>query len=170
RLAGSGVKKPAKRKRRSLGCVSSCFRKQDLPDLAPVLRPHHSLAGFAAKSLAELRQVGERANHSIFCHRVRIALNHYALRFRTRFVAAPLSPGDKELLVGRESVNGGCRMLLLRLLEGQIGNLGPCKIANALSQDEFAIMVDRGLDKVAVELAHNARGAFLEALEIVGRP
>ncbi len=56
----------------------------------------------------------------ILADRMRIALHHGALRFRTNLIATPLSPGNKELLLRSVAVDGWFRMCLRRFLEGKI--------------------------------------------------
>src|ERR1035441_496833 len=87
-------------------------------------RTHHGRIRFAGKRAGERREVGQRANHAKLGHRMRIALHHEPLRFRSGRVSAELSPRNKELLIGRESVDGWrWGLALLRLLEGEGGNL-----------------------------------------------
>ena len=76
-------------------------------------RTHHGRIGLAGKCAGERREVGERANHAKLGHRMRIALHHEPLRFRSGLVSAELSPGDKELLIGREAVKDRRRRLAL---------------------------------------------------------
>src|ERR1051326_9149729 len=79
-----------------------------LPNSAAVsFRMDHCGTVFAAECLLEFRQVRERTNHAILADWVRIALHHGALRFRTNLITAPLSPGNKELLLRRITVDGG---------------------------------------------------------------
>src|SRR5215469_12981303 len=82
-----------------------------LPDGTPIRRrTHHGGIILTAECLLELRQVRERSDHSILANGVRIALDHGPLRLRTNLVAAPLSPGDKELLLRGEAVNSRLRV------------------------------------------------------------
>ena len=82
-------------------------RLHGLPHLAAIGRgPDHAVTGLAAECLAESGQVRKRAVDAELGNRVRIALDHLALRFGASFIAAPLAPGQEELLVGREAVDG----------------------------------------------------------------
>src|ERR1035441_7407520 len=85
-------------------------------------RTHHGRIRLAGKRAGERREVGQRTDHAKLGHRMRIALHHEPLRFRSGLVSAELSPRDKELLIGRESVNGSRRRLaLLRSEERRVG-------------------------------------------------
>src|ERR1035437_3471696 len=132
-------------------------------------RTHHGRVRFAGKRAGERREVGQRANHAKLGHRMRIALHHEPLRLRSGLVSAELSPRDKELLIGRESVNGWRRRLaLLRLLEREVGNLDPGQVADGFAQHQLAIVMNVRLDVIAVELVHHALGLSLELLQVVG--
>jgi len=84
---------------------------------------------------------------------VRITLDHQPLRFRPSGVAAELPPCDKKLLLGREAVD---HPRGFRLLEGTESNAGSGQIADRLTQDELAVVVDARLDEVALELIDDA--------------
>ena len=67
------------------------------------------------------------------------------------------------------SVGAGC--CLLRLLEGQVGDLGACEIADRFAEHQLAVVVDAGLDEVVLELVDDAlRPRAGSACQIVGRP
>src|SRR3954454_1698973 len=99
-----------------------------------------------------------------------IALHHQALRLGTDFVAAKLAPGDEELLRRRQAVDdrGGAR--LLRLLKCEPGDLRPGEVADRFAEDQSAVVMDSGLDEVAVELIRHARRPLLELLQILWCP
>src|SRR6478672_518228 len=111
---------------------------------------------FAAKCLLEFRQVRKRPDYAILADGVRVTLDHGALRFRTNLITAPLSPGNKELLLRRVTVNGGLRVGLLGFFESQESDLGAGKIANASTENKLAIVVNAGLNEIAIELANDA--------------
>jgi hypothetical protein len=64
---------------------------------------------------------------------VRIALDHEPLRLGPDGVAARLSPGDEELLLGREAVDGLRRVHLARLVESAPGDARTGEIADRLA-------------------------------------
>src|SRR6185503_10597742 len=87
------------------------------PDLAPFPGgTDHRRRRRAGERLLELAQVGERADHAVLADGVGVGLHHQSLRLRPDLVAAELAPGDEELLVGREAVDGGRRWLALERL------------------------------------------------------
>src|SRR6478672_7936552 len=138
---------------RGAGCY---IPVRSLPDGAAIsFWTDHGRAIFAAECLLEFRQVRERANHTILTDWVRIALHHSALRFRTNLITAPLSPGNKELLLWRVTVNGGLRVGLLGFLESQESNLCAGKVANAFTQNQLAIVMNSWLDEITIELTHH---------------
>ena len=93
-----------------------------------------------------------------FADRVRIALHHRPRELGPDCVAPELAPGDEELLVRREAVDVGERRLaLLRDLERAVRDLRAREVADALAEHELAVVVDAGLDEVAVELPDDAR-------------
>src|SRR4249919_1199926 len=96
------------------------------PHLAAIrLRPHHRIACLTLERFTELGEVRQRSVDAVFRDGVRVALDHGALRFRARLVAAPLAPCDEELLFGSEAVNGRFRALAFaRLLVRAVGDLG----------------------------------------------
>src|SRR5215469_5478876 len=145
---------------------------KELPNFTALIRrAHHGRSSFAAKCLLKLRHVRDGSDHAILGDRMRVALHHEPLSFRTDSVATKLSPGNKELLVGREAVNCSSRRpALLRFLKRQIGNLGSRQITNTFAKDKLAIVMDVGLNEVAIKLPDNAGRAFLEAFEVIGRP
>ena len=112
----------------------------------------------------------KRANHTILADGMRVTLDHGALRFRTNLITAPLSPGNKELLLWRVTVDGGLRVFLLGFFESQESDLGAGKVANAFTQNKLAIVVNAGLNEIAIELAHHAGSAILKALHVFRRP
>src|ERR1017187_5525800 len=142
------------------------------PYVAPLLRcPHHGRVGFAAERLLEFRQVGERTDDTVFPNRVRIRLHHDPLFFNANGIAAPLSPCNEELLFWSESVDvRRARLAFEGLLEGEERDFGAAEVADALTQHQFAIVVNAGLDEVVVELIHYAGAALLELLQIAVRP
>src|SRR6478672_10601291 len=99
-----------------------------------------------------------------------VTLDHGALRFRTNLITAPLSPGNKELLLWRVTVNGGLRVGLLGFFESQESDVGAGKIANAFTQNKLAIVMSAGLNEITIELAHHAGSAILKALQVFGSP
>src|ERR1700682_2489721 len=100
-----------------------------------------------------------------------IALNHRPLRFGTCLVSAPLSPGNKKLLIGSKAIERGRRRFaLLRFLERQGRDLGSGHVADASSSPQFAVVMNFRLDEVAVKLFRHASGTALEILEIVRCP
>src|ERR1700761_4140426 len=101
---------------------------------------------------------------------MRVTLDHGALRFRTNFITAPLSPGNKKLLLRRVTVNGGLWVGLLGFFESQESDLGPGEFTNAFTQNELAVVVNAGLNEIAIELADDARSAILKALQVFGSP
>ncbi len=102
---------------------------------------------------------------------MRVALHHQPLRFGPGFIAAELSPGNKELLIGREAIDRGRRRLaVLRLLECQISNLHACQVADGFAQNQFALVMNGGLDVVAVELGRHALRLGLKLLQVIGGP
>ena len=111
-------------------------RSNNLPNRAAIsFWTDHWGTIFAAKRLLEFRQVRKRANHAILADGMRVTLDHGALRFRTNLITAPLSPGNKELLLRRVTINGGLRVGLLSFLESQESDLGPGKVTNAFTQN-----------------------------------
>ena len=82
-------------------------------------RTDHRRIGLAAEGARKCCEVRQGTDHTVLGDRVRVFLDHEALLFRAGFIAPPLPPGDKELLIGREAIEGRCRVLLLRLLESQ---------------------------------------------------
>src|SRR5258708_5021173 len=73
------------------------------PDVAALaFGADHGSIGFATPRLLKFREIREWANDPILRYRMRIALHHQPLCFGPDFVAPELSPGDKELLLGRE--------------------------------------------------------------------
>ena len=102
---------------------------------------------------------------------MRVALHHKPLRFGPGFIAAKLSPGNKELLIGREAIDRGRRRLaLLRLLECQISNLHACQVADGFAQNQFALVMNVGFDVVAIELGRHALRLGLKLLQVIGGP
>src|SRR5437899_8418935 len=137
------------------------------PDFAALrCRPHHDVARAAGKGLLERRQIRERADHAVFGDGVRIALHHQALRLGPRLVAAELSPGDEELLLGREPVADRLRVLAQRLLERGERDARAGEIADRFAEDQAPVVMDGRLDVVALELVHHALAALPEGLEI----
>src|SRR5690348_5740619 len=101
---------------------------------------------------------------------MRIALHHLALRLGTHLVAAELSPGDEELLIRRVAVNGRLRLLLLRLLECEICDLYAPQVANRLTQNQLAIVMDARLDIVVIKLIDHALRLGFKALAVLWCP
>ena len=77
---------------------------------------------------------------------MRIALDHFALRLHPRFISAELSPGDEELLIGSEAINGRLRLRLLIFLKREVGNLCAPEVADRLTQNQLAVVMYAGLD------------------------
>src|SRR5262245_51846353 len=83
-----------------------------LPDLAALaLRSHHGRTRLAGEGTRELGQVRNRSDHAVLADRVRVALHHGARELRSHGIAAELTPGDEELLLLREPVDGRQRRL-----------------------------------------------------------
>src|SRR5215813_2034924 len=142
-----------------------------LPDFAALGGgANHGRAASAAEGLSEGREIRQRADHAKFRDRVRVTLDHETLGLRADLVAAELAPGDEELLIGSEAVDRRRRVLLARLLEGEIGHLHPGQIGDALAEHEFPIVMDVGLDEIAIELPRHARSALLELTQIFRAP
>src|SRR6266853_5892347 len=97
---------------------------------------------------------------------MRIALHHLALQLGSDLIAAPLSPGDEELLLGRETLDGRTRVLPLRLVERQIRDLGARQVGDAFTEHQLAVVMDARLDEIAVELTRDTRGLLVKAPEI----
>src|SRR5690242_19969910 len=133
-LRGAGGRSHCRKRETQFSTASLVsYRRRLLPDLASIgCRTNHWLIFFAAESLSESRHVGKRADYSVLGNGMGIALNHKPLRLRADLIAAPLTPGDKELLVRGETITGGSRMLLLCLLEGKECDLRPGQVTNAL--------------------------------------
>src|SRR5262249_25079928 len=125
-----------------------------LPDLAALLRtPHHRRVGFAVERLLERGQVRERPVDAEFRDRVRIALDHAALRLGPHRVAAPLAPREEELPLRREAVDRRLRAFALaRALVRRERELRAGEVADRLAEHELAVVMDLGLDEVALEL------------------
>src|SRR5438270_12731080 len=101
---------------------------------------------------------------------MRIALHHQALRLGTYFVAAELPPGDEELLCRRQAVDYRGGPGLLRFLKCQPGDLRAGEVADRFAEYKSAVVMDAGLDEVAVELIRHARRPLLKTFEIFGGP
>src|ERR1017187_10850530 len=114
------------------GEFSSLQKNDRLPNHTALSGPtHHGRIRLAGKCAGERRKVGQRPNHAKLGYRMRVALHHEPLGFRPGLVSAELSPGDKELLIGRETVNDSrCRLALLCLLEREGGHLASGPIAD----------------------------------------
>ena len=97
---------------------------------------------------------------------MRIRTDALPLRFETHRRAGVLSPGDEELLFGREAVGVRHRMSDHRLLKRTIGNAHASEISDRLAQHALSIVVNAGLDEVTVELIDYALGTRLELLAI----
>src|SRR5450755_2272111 len=98
---------------------------------------------------------------------MRIALYHQTLGFGANLVAAELSPGDEELLLGREAVDvGRSRLAFERFLIGEIGDLRSAQVADTFAEHELAVVVDIFLDEVIVELIGDAGSSLLEVFEV----
>src|SRR5436305_2592201 len=130
-------------------------RMAALPDRAAIcFRPDHRGSIFAAERLLEFWRIRERPNDSILADGMRVALDHGALRFRTNLISAPLSPGNKELLLWRITVDGRLRVFFFGLLESEKSDLCAGEVADALSQDQLAVVVNAWLNEIAIELAN----------------
>src|SRR5580698_3391852 len=102
---------------------------------------------------------------------MRIALHHKTLSLNANFIAPKLSPGDEELLFGREAVDvGGARFTFERFLVGKECDPGSAQVSNTFTQYEFTVMVNILLDVIVVELVDDAGGALLKVLQIGFRP
>ena len=144
------------------------------PHLAALLRrAHHRRVRRAAERLLELGQVRQRPDDAVLA---RSGAGRPAPSARcvsgADGVAAELAPGDEELLLGREAVDGRLRALALaRLLEGRGRRcLAPARSPIDLAQHQLAVVVDAGLDEVALELVDHALPARLELLEVLVGP
>ena len=103
---------------------------------------------------------------------MRVALHHQLLGFRACCVAAELTPSDKELLVGSESVDRRFWLAarLLSFLESKIGYLHPAEVPDRFTQHQIAIQVNGAVNGVTVKLPGNAGGFGIELLAIVCFP
>src|SRR6185295_13256808 len=92
-------------------------------------------------------------------------------RLETDRVAAELAPADEELLLWCEAVDRRLGSLALaRLLVGEERDLRASQVADALAEHELAVVVDAGLDEVAVVLLRHALRARLEFLQVLIGP
>src|ERR1700730_4605355 len=104
---------------------------------ALAFRANHGSIGFAGPRLLKLREIGKRADDAVLCDGMGIALHHQALRVGTDLVAAELSPGDEELLLGSEAVDvSRARFAFERFLIGEVGNFGAAQISDAFAENE----------------------------------
>src|SRR5579864_1173885 len=151
--------------------AANSIRPRFLPNRAAVrFRTNHCGTTFATERLLKFRQVGKRPNHAILADGMRVALDHGSLRFRTDLITAPLSPGNKELLLWRVTIDGRLRVGLLSFLESEKSDLDAGEVADAFSQNQLAIVVNAGLNEIAIELADNAGGSILKPLHVYRRP
>src|SRR5258708_31058685 len=96
-----------------------------------------------------------------------IGLHHQSLALKAGLVAAELTPRNEELLLRREAVDvSRARLAFQRLLVSKISDLRSAQVANALAQNQFAVVMYIFLDKVIVELARYASPASLKIFEI----
>src|SRR6266700_663573 len=117
--------------------------KVGLPNNAPIcVGTHHGRSRLALERLGEWREVRHRSQHAVFREGMRVALYHQLLSLEARGIAAELTPGDEELLIGREAVDLFGRLALCGLLERAIGNLQAGQVADRLSQYELPVDVN----------------------------
>src|SRR4051812_11553151 len=138
-------------------------RADGLPHRAALLgRSHHRGSGLAGERPCELRQVGQRAQHAELRHGVWVILDELPLGLDPHRFAAELTPCDEELLLRREAVDRRHRVLRHRLLEREVCQVQAGLVAERLVEHELALVVDAGLDRVALVLVDDALRAALE--------
>src|SRR5688572_22981121 len=115
-----------------------------LPDFAAFFAfADHRVPGLAFEGFGELREVRERAVDAVLRDRVRVALDHGALRFGADLVATPLAPRDEELLLGREAVDGRLGALpFAGFLVGEERDLRAGEVADRFAEHELAVVVE----------------------------
>src|ERR1700722_4648002 len=101
---------------------------------------------------------------------MRVGRDPLLLRFRPHRATRNMLPGDEELLLRRDAVNGRHRMPLHRLLKCLISHTHADEIGNGLAQHALAVMVDAGRDEISVELRAYALAALLIFLLVDFRP
>ena len=119
-------------------------------------------AGLAGKRLLKFRGVGEGTDDAELRHRVRIALDQLPLRLDAHGVSAGLTPGNKELLLRRETIHAGHGVGAHGLLQRRIGDAHAAEIGNGFVAQALAIVVDPGFDEIPFELIDQALAARLE--------
>src|ERR1700688_3577836 len=91
--------------------------------------------------------------------------------FGTLVGAPHLGPAQKETLFGTESVDiFGARLPFQRFFVGGVGDGQAAEIADAFAEHELAVLMQAGLDFVAVELFFPAGGALIKIFAIVSGP
>src|SRR5215813_2716336 len=150
---------------RATTCWVSASR---LPDRAALLgRPHHLGSGAASERPLEFRQIRQGPDDPIFRNRVRIRRQHLTLRLEANRVAAELTVGNEEPLLGAPA-GSPCRdrMPRQRLPEGEEGQMDAGQISNRFAEHERAPVVDARLDEVPLVLLGDAPSTPLELLAI----
>src|SRR5580704_491928 len=141
-----------------------------LPDFADLLA-HHGIALLAAKGLGKFRHIRKRSVPAETAQRMWIGIGHQAFVLGPIVRAPDLNPSQKKALLGSEAVLvRRTGLAFQRFLISGIGNRDTSKVCDAFAEDKLAIFVQVAVHDVAVELRFNARGTFLEILQIVGRP
>src|ERR1700734_3913276 len=102
---------------------------------------------------------------------MRVREHELALRVRTDFVPARLSPGNKKLLFRCETILvGGARFSFHRFLESKVSKFDAAKVADAFTQHELAVFVHAAFHCVAGKLIDHTLATTLEFLVVCGSP
>src|SRR5690242_11197696 len=101
---------------------------------------------------------------------MRIGVGQQARVLGPHICAPHLSPSEEESLLGRKSVDISLRFAFQGFFVGGIGNGETAQIGYAFAEHELAVLVQAGLDFVAIELLLDAGGALVEILTVFGRP
>ena len=112
--------------------------------------------------MGEVVRVRQGTDDAELRDRVRVPLDHEALGFGTRLVAARLPVAEEELLFGSEAVDGLRGRSGERLAESKPRNRDSAEVAYRFAEHQLPLVVDARLDEIAVELIRDALAAFLE--------